>query len=111
MKKLMMWVMSGLLGLTMMGAATAQETTLGVGDVVKISVYGSPDLNTETRVSDKGQITFPLLGQVPVGGLTVAQAEKEIGDPAGEGRLPEEGPGQYPGHRHPEPADRRCWAR
>jgi polysaccharide export outer membrane protein len=52
------------------GRRNGTGNPLGVGDVVKISVYGSPDLNTETRVSDKGQITFPLIGQVPVGGLT-----------------------------------------
>jgi polysaccharide export outer membrane protein len=80
MKKLTMWVMAVLMGLLTMGWANAQEATLGVGDVVKISVYGSPDLNTETRVSETGHITFPLLGQVKVGGLTVAQAEKEMGN-------------------------------
>jgi polysaccharide export outer membrane protein len=47
--------------------------------VVKASVYGSPDLATETRVSEGGSMTFPLLGEVQVGGLTTQQAEKKIG--------------------------------
>ena len=54
------------------------EYLLGSGDMVRISVYGSPDLATETRISQDGKLTFPLLGTVPVGGVSVAQAEKKI---------------------------------
>jgi polysaccharide export outer membrane protein len=55
------------------------EVVLGPGDVVKASVYGSPDLAIETRVSEGGSMTFPLLGEVQVGGLSTQQAEKKIG--------------------------------
>jgi len=58
--------------------APRSEQTLGVGDVVKISVYQNPDLATEARVSELGQINFPLIGVVSVGGLTVSVAEKRI---------------------------------
>jgi polysaccharide export outer membrane protein len=61
------------------GFTTAAEVVLGPGDVVKASVYGSPDLAIETRVSEGGSMTFPLLGEVQVGGLTTQQAEKKIG--------------------------------
>lgn len=61
------------------GIACAAEVLLGPGDVVRLSVYGSPDLSVETRVSESGAITFPLLGQVGVGGMPVAAAEKKIG--------------------------------
>jgi len=61
------------------GLASAGEILLGPGDVVKASVYGSPDLAVETRVSESGSMTFPLLGEVQVGGLTTQQAEKKIG--------------------------------
>lgn len=61
-----------------MNVAGAAEVVLGAGDVVRLSVYGSPDLSIETRVSESGNITFPLLGQVGVGGLSVAAAEKKI---------------------------------
>lgn len=60
-------------------AANAAEVPLGPGDVVRVAVYGSPDLSLETRVSEGGAITFPLVGHVAVGGLTVAAAEKKIG--------------------------------
>ncbi len=58
--------------------APRSEQTLGIGDIVKISVYQNPDLSTEARVSELGQINFPLIGVVPVGGLTVSASEKRI---------------------------------
>ncbi len=78
MKRLVLWMMAMLLALGA-GAAGAADLALGAGDVVKISVYGSPDLNLETRVGDNGAITFPLVGQVAVGGLSVPAAEKKLG--------------------------------
>ena len=60
------------------GLAHAADVLLGPSDVVKISVYGNPDLALETRVSQAGTITFPLLGQVKVGGMPVAAAESKI---------------------------------
>jgi polysaccharide export outer membrane protein len=79
MKRLVQWMMMAVLALTA-GVGFAAEVLLGPGDVVKMSVYGSPDLTVETRVSEAGKMTVPLLGQVPVGGLSVQQAEKKIGD-------------------------------
>jgi polysaccharide export outer membrane protein len=61
------------------GIAGAADVVLGPGDVVKATVYGSPDLAVETRVSEAGNMTFPLLGEVHVGGLSTQQAEKKIG--------------------------------
>lgn len=55
-----------------------QEYLIGAGDVIKINVYSNPDLATEARVTVAGSITFPLLGEVKVGGASVATAEKKI---------------------------------
>jgi polysaccharide export outer membrane protein len=79
MKRLVGWMMAALLALTVQVAGAA-EVLLGAGDVVKLSVYGNPDLSVETRVSEGGSLTVPLLGQVAVGGLTIASAEKKVGD-------------------------------
>jgi polysaccharide export outer membrane protein len=79
MKRLVLWMMAAVMAMTM-GVAAAAEVLLGPGDVVRMSVYGSPDLTVETRISESGQLTVPLLGQVQVGGLSVAAAEKKIGD-------------------------------
>jgi polysaccharide biosynthesis/export protein len=80
MKQLVKWLMATalVLGMGFAGAASAAETPLGPGDVVKLSVYGNPDLALETRISEAGTITFPLIGQVDIGGLSVAAAEKKI---------------------------------
>lgn len=51
---------------------------LGPGDVLRIQVFQNPDLTTETRVSENGAITFPLIGAVDVGGLAIGAAEKKI---------------------------------
>jgi len=78
MKRCVFWMMASLLALTL-GSANAGEVLLGQSDVLKISVYGNPDLAVETRVSETGNITFPLIGQVNVAGLPTAAAEKKIG--------------------------------
>jgi len=77
MLKLRHWMMTATLLLSV-GVAGAAEVLLGPGDMVRIGIYGSPDLGIETRVSEAGTITFPLLGQVGVGGLAVAAAERKI---------------------------------
>ena len=51
---------------------------LGPGDVVKITVFQNPDMTTEARISEEGKITFPLIGQVEIGGVTPAAAEARI---------------------------------
>ena len=83
MKRFTQWIAAALLACTALvsgGAMAApNELPLGPGDVVRVSVYGNPDLSLETRVSETGAITFPLIGHVAVGGLTVASAEKKIG--------------------------------
>ena len=58
----------------------AADVPLGAGDVVKITVFGNSDLTVETRVSEAGSISFPLVGEVKVGGLSSNQAEKKIAD-------------------------------
>lgn len=76
-KRFILWLAAVLLA-SVAGFASAADPVLGPGDVVKISVYGSPDLGLETRVSDAGLITFPLVGQVQVGGLSAIQAERKL---------------------------------
>jgi polysaccharide export outer membrane protein len=56
----------------------ADDIKLGPGDVLKISVYGNPDMTVDARVNDAGMISYPLVGSVQVGGLTPSAAEKKI---------------------------------
>ena len=61
-------------------AATSGEYRLGTGDVVRITIFQNPELALETRLTDGGQITYPLLGTLRLGGLTVSEAERELAE-------------------------------
>lgn len=66
-------------------AQADQEYRLGAGDVVKISVYDNPDLAIETEISKDGKISFPLIHEIKLGGLTRREAEKAISEQLGAG--------------------------
>lgn len=53
---------------------------LSAGDSIRVFVYLYPDLTFDTRVTESGEITYPLIGSVKLGGLTLAAAETEIAD-------------------------------
>ena len=72
------WV--GAVAQTTASAAVAAEYRLGSGDAVRINVYQNPDLTIETRVTEAGLISYPLLGSIRVGGLSVTATEKLIAD-------------------------------
>ena len=54
--------------------------TLGEGDSIRITVFQNPDLTTETRISERGTITFPLVGEIALAGLAPVDAEARIAD-------------------------------
>ncbi len=58
-------------------AAVAGETTytLGAGDRLKVTVFGEPDLSSESEVDGRGIISLPLIGQTQVGGHSLHEAE------------------------------------
>jgi polysaccharide biosynthesis/export protein len=58
----------------------AGEYRLGPGDVVRIAVFQNPDLTLETRVNESGVVSYPLLGTVRLGSLTLREAEKVVAD-------------------------------
>jgi len=51
---------------------------LGPGDAIRVQVYQNPDLMVEARVSETGSISYPLVGNVALGGLSIGQAENRI---------------------------------
>jgi polysaccharide biosynthesis/export protein len=73
---LLMLSMYGLIG----QAAEGNDYRLGAGDTMRIVVFQNPDLTTDVRVSESGVVTYPLLGSVELGGLTLTAAEKKIAD-------------------------------
>ncbi|MEM9378720.1 MAG: polysaccharide biosynthesis/export family protein [Planctomycetota bacterium] len=66
--------------------ATANELMrLGPNDVIRASVHGYPELSTpETaeltgaRIDPDGTLSLPLIGPVPVGGLTLGEARERV---------------------------------
>jgi polysaccharide biosynthesis/export protein VpsN len=64
------------------GASHAQELSsyrLGAGDMISIRVLGEDDLRREkVRLSDAGTISFPVLGEIPVKGMTVGALEEYV---------------------------------
>ena len=75
---------AGVLGLLMVVAASvaaaAAERSSGPepGDLVRVTVYGQPDLTTLARVSDSNTISFPFIGEVLVGGVSTSEAQNNI---------------------------------
>jgi len=59
------------------GAAT-EEYIVGEGDVLEITVYDNPDMTTVARVDEEGQILFPFLGKLYVGGFTVNRVKTVV---------------------------------
>lgn len=59
---------------------TKTDYVLGAGDIIRVSVFQSPELSLETRIPETGVINYPLLGAVTLGGLSISQAEKRIAD-------------------------------
>jgi polysaccharide export outer membrane protein len=67
-----------LCGTASLPAHAAEEYLLNPGDIIKVTVFKNPDLSTEVRVSEAGAIGFPLIGSVPVAGLTLSGVERKI---------------------------------
>lgn len=66
-----------LIALALVTDAAGAET-LGAGDAIRITVFQNPDLSLETRLSERGTITYPLLGELALAGHTPAQAGARI---------------------------------
>jgi polysaccharide export outer membrane protein len=59
-------------------AFAEQEYLLAPGDILKITVFKNTDLSVDVRVSESGAISYPLIGSVPISGLTLPAAERKI---------------------------------
>jgi polysaccharide export outer membrane protein len=57
-----------------------QADRLGTGDGVRVTVFQQPDLTTEGRVSERGTISLPLIGETKVEGATPAEAAGRIAE-------------------------------
>ena len=58
--------------------STDPSYVLKANDYIQIVIFQEDDMNTITRISPDGQISFSLLGHVKIGGLTVQDASDKI---------------------------------
>jgi len=65
-------------GASVLAQERQPEYQLGPGDSIRVQVFQNPELTVETRVSENGTISFPLIGTVSVGGLTITAAEQAV---------------------------------
>lgn len=61
--------------------------TLSLADRVRVAVYQEDDLTSLTRIDARGRINMPLLGEIAIGGMTVAEAQTAIENAYKEGRF------------------------
>lgn len=59
-------------------ARAVDDVKLKPGDTISMEVFGEPDLTTGTRVLKNGEIVFPLIDTVTVGGLTIREATARV---------------------------------
>ena len=57
---------------------TSQSYQLQPGDLVDIQVYMEDNMNRVLRLNGNGSITFPLVGNIKLAGLTLEQAEQRL---------------------------------
>ena len=63
-----------------MGDAVSGSYILSPNDQIQIEVFQEDDLRTSAKISMEGTITFPLLGNVKLAGLTMSQATGRLTD-------------------------------
>ena len=58
--------------------ATRTDYLLSAGDFIEVTVFQEDDLQSKMRISDRGTITFPLIGVVRIGSMTAEAASQVI---------------------------------
>ncbi len=72
-------VLSLLLLISLVAYAWAQQNyKLGPEDEIEIRVWDHDDLTRKTRIAMNGTISFPFVGDIKAGGLTVGELQKDI---------------------------------
>jgi len=58
--------------------AAEGDYEVGAGDVLEINVFGNDDLSRIPTIQTNGAVSLPLLGEVQVSGLTVAEVKRKV---------------------------------
>lgn len=60
--------------------------TLALADRLRVSIYQEDDLTSIVRIDARGRVNLPLLGEISIGGMTIAEAQAAIENAYKEGR-------------------------
>lgn len=83
-------MLSALLAMLVTGCRTTSETTipprlagrtpstLAVGDVVKLTFPGAPELTHSQKIRADGQISLPMIGETQAAGKRVSQLQSQL---------------------------------
>ena len=74
------WLRTSVFGCAMLFGASAARADykLAAGDMLTFTVAGLPELASKTAVDIDGNATFPIVGAMPVAGLSTSQALSKI---------------------------------
>ncbi len=62
-----------------LASARPVDTPIGTGDLLHVDVFDIPELSREVRVSDTGDVSYPLIpGRIQAAGLTSFQLEQKL---------------------------------
>ena len=78
MRRLIAAFLALLLSAPVAGAQSAGDYVIGAQDVLTVAVFDQPDLGGKYAVELDGSFTFPLIGRVKAGGLTIRDFEGEL---------------------------------
>lgn len=88
---LLLLLASASTGLAQSSSATEAKKSyvhrLQLADRVRVAIYQEDDLTTVARIDARGMINLPLIQEIPVGGLTVTEAQEAIQKAYREGRF------------------------
>jgi polysaccharide biosynthesis/export protein len=86
MTRLLAVVIGVLLAATAVGGQQSAYV-IGSQDVLTVSVYDQPELTGKFTVEADGSVTFPLVGRLQVGGLTLRETEERLRKTLADGYL------------------------
>jgi protein involved in polysaccharide export with SLBB domain len=65
----------------------ALDYRLGAGDQLRVIVFNEPDLTSQFTVGAQGTVSFPLIGDIKAGNLTVAEFSRALEEALSKGFL------------------------
>ena len=74
----LVFVLAAALSISANAQQKQPEYQLGKGDTIHITVFQNPDLTVDTRVTENDTITYPLVGTLKIGGMTISAAQQVI---------------------------------